>query len=174
MSRLAKVEILGPIALAIMIVGAEAAAMMLAARPSSIIAWYLNLEVFSVFQRSYTVIGGRLDMPFAQLALVAVPIMLFLLAGLIRRRQLFVAVANHLSFAYACFVAYAWYVTNLITAPAASLDWLQTQGVSALRFQSLIAAFNPHGLLLITMLAATFISFAASQLRYLRAVRGAR
>ena len=109
MSRLTNLQVVGPAVLFAAIAMAEGCAYALAQFPSSSWLWYLNLEVFRLFQKSHAVLGGFIDLPFSQLWLVAFPLIVSAFAGLYLRYRLLIALASNLSLVYACFIVYSWY-----------------------------------------------------------------
>jgi hypothetical protein len=172
MNRLAKLQLIGPFVLSCTVIAAEAAAHALALKPSSVVAWYLNIEIFGIFQRSHYVLSDKLNLPYFQLLLVAVPILLLAGAGAVCRRPLMVAVASNLSLIYALFLAYAWHLVETPALVAASLG--SSQIYSALSWSAFTLSSGPHGLVLMAMLIPALLSFAVSHLVYIRAVRRAR
>jgi hypothetical protein len=167
--RSAKSQLVGPIVVAVLIASAEAAAYALAEHPSSAFAWYLNLEVFGLFQRSHYVLSDRLAVPYLQLFGVALPILLLACVGAMLRRQLMVATASNLSLIYALFVAYAWHLVETPALAAASLE--SSRIYAALSWSALTLSSGPHVLVLLAMLIPCVYSSAASHLFYLRARR---
>ena len=158
MHGLARLQLIGPLVLFCAVGMAEAAAYALADTPSSALLWYLNLEVFGIFRRSRAFLADYVSLPFAQLMLVA-PLAILAMAGLARRRRLLAAISSNLSFVYAIFVLFCWHYWNSIgQVRAASLAMVQVPTGSALY-------------LLATLLAASFLSFAASHYIYIRLLR---
>src|SRR5262245_26192603 len=98
MMRLAKLQLIGPVALFVAIAAAEAAAYGLAQSPSSQTLWYVNIEVFGVFQRSHYHLSNYVDVQYLQLFAVALPLLCAGLVGYAVRQQLLLAVASNLSF----------------------------------------------------------------------------
>jgi hypothetical protein len=154
---------------AAMIAAAEAAAYALAQKPSSAFAWYLNLEVFGLFQRSHYVLSDRFAIPYFQLFGVALPILFLACFGAARRRPLMVAAASNLSLIYALFLAGAWHLVETPALVAASLD--SSRLYAALSWSALTLSSGPHVLVLLAMLIPCLYSSAASHLFYLRAGR---
>jgi len=171
MTRLAKLQLIGPLVLAFTIIAEELATYLLACNPSSEFAWYLNLNLFGIFQRSHSVLSEHFGGPYLQLIYVAAPILLLASGGYAFRLRLPVAVASNLSFAYAFFLAYAWYRAAVPSQQAASLGatgYDSVMNLSAVNWTS-----GPHVYVLAALLIPSVFSFAASHLLYLRAVRGA-
>src|SRR5262245_14239522 len=98
MSRLAKLELVGPVVLALVIIAAELATCMLAWRPFSAFAWYLNLELFGIFQHSHFTLSQYAAVPYLQVWFIALPILMLAAAGVACRSRLPVALASNLSF----------------------------------------------------------------------------
>src|SRR5262245_33400350 len=126
MTKLAKLQLIGPLVLALAIVLAELAAQFLATFPASTFAWYLTLEVFGIFQRSHYVLSDAFDVPFFQLLFVAMPLMALAGAAMWTRRSILIAATSHLGFIYACFVGYTWHLVTTPSLRAASLTTSQT------------------------------------------------
>ena len=89
MSKLAKLQLIGPFVLACTIIAAELATYLLAWMPSSELAWYLNLEVFGVFQRSHYILSERFSVPYFQMLFIAAPIMLLACGGFAPNPELY-------------------------------------------------------------------------------------
>lgn len=170
MTRLAKLQIIGPIVLALTIAAEEIAAGMLAWKPSSEFAWYLNLHVFGIFQRSHYMLSEYFGVPYFQLLFIALPIVLLASTGIGLRARLPVAVASNLSFAYAFFLAYSWYGTQAPAPRAASLG--DTAYDSVFNLSALNLTLGPHVYVLAALIIPALFSAAASHLMYFRAVRG--
>jgi hypothetical protein len=159
MRRLAYLQLVGPIVVLVAVAAADSASWALSQSPSSALLWYLNLEVFSPFRRSRWVLSDVGSFPFAQLLLIAGPLALLALLGIVLRRNLLVAVASNLSLAYAGFLFASWYT------------WTSYGEVS---FASLTAVHVPTSgnfYLFVVLLIASMVSFSASHLFYIRAVR---
>ena len=171
MTRLAKLQLIGPFVLAFTLIAEELATYLLAWNPSSEFAWYLNLKLFGIFQRSHYVLNDHLGIPYLQLLLVAAPILLLAFGGSALRLRLAVAAASNLSFAYAFFLAYAWYSAEAPSLQAASLG--ATGYDSVMNLSALNLTFGPHMCVLAVLLIPSLLSFTASHLLYLRAVRQA-
>ncbi len=169
--QLAKLQLVGPFVVAAMIIAAEAAAYALAQRPSSALAWYLNIEVFGLFQRGHYVLSDRFALPYFQLVGVALPILFLAGGGLACRGPLMVATASNLSLVYALFLAYAWHLVETPALVAASLGSPPLYAV--LSWSAVTLSSGLHALILLTMLIASLFSCTASHLSYLRAVRQA-
>lgn len=169
MTRLAKLQLIGPFVLAITIIAAEIAAYLLALKPSSAAAWYLNIEIFGIFQRSHYVLNNTFDVPYFQLLFVAIPMLMLSCLGVISRRQFLIAGASHFSFIYAFFIAYTWYIVGMPSLQAASLA--QAQYSSVLSLSALNVSARPQVIVMLVLFFASLLSFAGSQIHYARAVR---
>lgn len=169
MARLAKLQLIGPFALALTIIAAELAAYWLNCKPSSELAWYLNLTTFGIFQRSHSVLSEHFGIPYLQLLFVATPILLLAYGGFALRLRLPAALASNLSCAYVFFLMYACYGANSSSTPAASLA--ATAYRSVVSFSALNFASGPQAFTLSAVLIPSLLSFAASHLLYFRAVR---
>ena len=170
MTGLAKLQIVGPIVISAVILAEELAAYALGVKPSSEFLWYLNLQLFSIFQKSHYVFSGHFAFPYFQLLFVAVPLLLLTLFGLAFRRALLLAVASNLSLVYSCFLAYAWHTVESPSQQAASLAGLLPFTTLNLSAQTLPA--GPHAYVLMALLIPTLLSFTASHVMYIRAARG--
>ena len=168
MTRLFKLQFLGPLALFVATLSAEIAARALAYAPSSKVLWFINLRMFGIFQRSdallsyvmpnYATINGF------QLFGVALPIFSLACFGLVARSRfplIFARVpliiATHLSVAYAAFLVLSWQV-----------------GVPTWTQASLRPIAVPTGAgfyVLATIVGACLLSFVLSHVVYLLAVR---
>jgi hypothetical protein len=168
MSRLAKLQLAGPVLLALVIVAEELAAYWLAHRPSSALAWYLNLELFGIFQQTHAMLAGVWNMPCLQLILVAAPILMLAVSGVAFGGRLPLAMASNLSLVYALFLAYVWYGIRL---PSLQASLGASVYDAVFNFSATKPALGPHVWLVATLLLATLLSSAAAHLQYLRAVR---
>src|SRR5258708_22780471 len=108
MNRLFKLQFLGPLALFVATACAELAARALSYAPGSEILWFVNLRLFGIFQRSYGVLSGFVAIDGFQLFGIALPIFLLACLGLAARSRLPIALASHLSLAYAAFLLLSW------------------------------------------------------------------
>jgi len=169
MNRLAKLQLFGPFVLAITIIAAELAAYLLAAKPSSTLAWYLNIEIFGMFQRSHSVLGNFFGVQYLQLTFVAIPMLALCALSLACRHRLVIAITSHLSFIYACFVAYTWFLIGSPSLHAASLA--QSQIVSIVNLPTLNLPAGPQLAVMLMLLVTSLLSFAGSHVHYLRALR---
>jgi len=157
MGRLFKLQFLGPMALFVATLCAELAARALAYAPSSEFLWFVNLRMFGIFQRSYGLLSEVVSIPGFQLLGIALPIFLLACLGLAARSRLPLAVASHLSFAYAAFLLLSWQSPGAPTTQASLGPIAIPQGA---------------GLYVLTAILGTcLMSLAISHLLYLRAVR---
>jgi hypothetical protein len=155
-NKLFKLQFLGPLALFVATLGAEIAARALEYAPRSEILWFINLQMFGIFQRSYALLSYVAVDGF-QLFGIALPIFALACAGLASRSRLPLALATHLSVAYVAFLVLSWQ-TGLPSTTQASLG--------------AIAVPTGAGLfVLVTIVGACLSSFVLSHLVYLHAVR---
>jgi len=157
MSRLFKLQFLGPLALFLATLSAELAVRALAYAPSSELLWFVNLKMFGIFQRSYYMLSEFVSMQGFQLFGIALPIFLLACYGLAARRRLPLAMASNLSFAYAALLLFSW----------------QSPGPQATQASlGFIAVPTGAGFYVLTaILGTSLVSFAISHLLYLRAAR---
>jgi hypothetical protein len=156
MNRLFKLQFLGPLALFVATLCAELAARALSYAPSSEILWFVNLRMFGIFQRSAGLLSELVAINGFQLFGIALPIFLLACLGLAARFKLPLALASHLSLAYAAFLLLSW-------QPGAT-----TTQASLVPF----AVPSGAGFYVITgILGTCLMSFVISHLLYLRAVR---
>jgi len=156
MDRLFKLQFLGPLALFVATLCAELAARALEYAPGSEFLWFVNLRMFGIFQRSYAVLSDVVPISGFQLFGIALPVFALACFGLFAKSRLPLALATHLSAAYAGFLVISW-----------------QPGVPTTQ-ASLVPIAVPPGVglyVLASILAACFLSFALSHLHYLRAVR---
>lgn len=157
MTRSAKLQLAGPLALVCAILAAEAAAWALGQMPSSELLWYLNLRLFAGFQRSHGMISAYIDCDYAQLIAVAFPLFILALFGYLSRKQLVLAVTSNLSFVYAAFLVYAW--SDLANVP-------KTAAIASIGLP-----IGPDRYLFMILIGASSISFIVSHIIYLRSIR---
>src|SRR3954464_6323567 len=108
MNRLAKFQLLGPVALFLTVLAAEISVCALSLMPSSEALWFINLKLFLIFQRTYYIFSDVTGIPASQLLLVALPISLLACYGFIRKQTLPLAISSNLSFCYAIFLLVSW------------------------------------------------------------------
>src|SRR4051794_33666047 len=162
MSRLFKLQFLGPFSLFAATVCAELAARALEYAPSSEFLWFINLKMFGIFQRSYAMLlnlSEVVPIDGFQYVGLALPTFVFLLAclGLATKSRLPFTVATHLSVAYAGFLVLSWQA-----------------GVPTATQASLVPVAVPSGVglyVIATILGTCLLSFAITHLLYFRLVR---
>lgn len=157
MSRLFKLQFLGPLALFVATLSAELAVRALAYAPSSEFLWFVNLKMFGIFQRSFYMLSDLFSIQAFQLIGIALPIFLLACYGLAARQRLALALASNLSFAYAALLLFCW----------------QTPGPSTTQ-ASLSSIAVPSGAgfyVLAVILGTSLVSFTISHLLFLRAAR---
>jgi hypothetical protein len=157
MSRLFKLQFLGPLALFVATLSAEIAARALEYAPSSKILWFINLRMFGIFQRSHAMLSGYVAVDGLQLFGIAMPIFALACLGLVARSRLPLAVATQLSAGYATFLVLSW-----------------QGGMPATTQTSLGPIAVPTGAgfyVLATILGACLLSCVLSHLVYLLALR---
>ncbi len=155
MSRLFKLQFLGPFALFVTTLCAELAARALQYAPSSELLWFINLRMFGIFQRSHAVLSAFVPIDGFQFFGLAVPIFLLACVGLAAKARLPFTVATHLSAAYALFLVVSWHI-----------------GVPTVMQASLGTIAVPSGgqYVMATILGTCLLSFAITHLLYLCAV----
>ena len=156
MSRFVNLQFLGPAVLFIAILTAEGAAFGLAQMPTSEILWRANLEVFAVFQRSHYLLAPALDLPYAQLFVIAFPLLAIAVYGLLAGRDLALAIASNLSFVYAAFLIYIATI-NQSYPLAASLT-------------AIAVPIGPSIYLPLVLIGVSLISFFVSHCHYIRRI----
>ena len=162
MSRLFKLQFLGPFALFAATLCAELAARALDYAPSSELLWFINLRMFGIFQRSYaslSTVSEAVSIDGIKSIGIALPIVVFVLAsvGLAAKCRLPLTIATHLSVAYAGFLVLSWQA-----------------GVPNTSQASLVPIAVPSGpglYVMATILGTCLLSFAVTHLVYLRFVR---
>ena len=155
MTRLFKMQFLGPAALFAATLCAELAARALEYVPSSELLWFINLRMFGIFQRSDALLSGFVAIDAFQLFGLALPIFVLACFGLAARSRPAFTVATHLSAAYALFLIVTWHV-----------------GVPTVAQASLGAVAVPSGgqYVMATILGTCLLSFAVTHLLYFFAV----
>ncbi len=152
-----RLQLIGPLVLFGATLLAEMASFGLTQMPSSAFLWYVNLEFFRVFQKSYIILSDYAGFAFAQLWLVALPLAALAGAGVLLRQRLMIAISSNLSFVYACFLVYSWYRGGRSGAVAA---------LGAIPIPS-----GPNSYLFVLLLSASLLSLCVSHLNYIRDVR---
>jgi hypothetical protein len=156
MSRLFKLQFLGPFALFAATLCAELAARALQYAPSSKLLWFINLRMFGIFQRSDALLSYFVAIDGFQFFGLALPIFALACFGLATRSRLPFTVATHLSVVYAGFLVLSWQ-TGLQTVTQASVRPIAV----------------PPGVglyVMVTILGACLLSFAITHLLYFCAV----
>jgi hypothetical protein len=108
MIRLFNFQFLGPLVLFVATLSAELAARALAYTPTSETLWYLNLEVFGLFQRSHSALAEYVNIDGFQLFGVALPIFALACTGLLMRSRLPLALSAQFAVGYAAFLLFSW------------------------------------------------------------------
>src|SRR3954467_11069400 len=164
MSRLFKLQFLGPFVLFAATLCAELAARALQYAPSSELLWFINLRMFGIFQRSDAVLSYFVPIEGFQLFGIALPIFVLACIALAAKSRLPFTIATHLSLVCAWFLVISWQL-GVPEVTQASLGPITVpSGVGAI----------PSGVGLYvtaTILGACFLSFATTHLLYFRAVR---
>jgi hypothetical protein len=160
MRRIAMLQVVGPTALFLSVLAAEAAAFALQLAPSSTELWYINLAWFGIFQRSYYVLGSVLDLAYFQFSFVALPIFLLAVGGLVLQRQLLLAIATNLSLVFVAFLFFCW--------------WAYEPSLQQASLTAVSVPAQPDFYLCVGLLGVSLLSFVSTQNTYLRALRSAR
>jgi hypothetical protein len=166
MKRLAKLQSIGPVCLFVAVLGAEGAAWALPYSPSSEILWFVNVQTFGIFQKSYYLLSSHVSIQYLQL-LIVMPMFMIACLGLVFEYRPLLFVASNLSFLYVTFLAYAWY---LVESPPQAASLAQASYHPAI----MNMPSGPDLYMFMALLAATLPSFAASHIVYFRAVRDGR
>lgn len=156
MARLAKLQLIGPLAVFSAVVCAELAAGALARWPTSETLWRINLAWFQAFQKSSYAIETFETATCSQLWIVAAPLFVLAICGIAYKRPLLLATASNLSFVYACVVLYA--------------DCLYSRSWPKGSLPAMIMT-SASDILLLVVLVASFLSFLISHVYYIRAIR---
>jgi hypothetical protein len=157
MSRLAKLQLIGPAVLFAVVLAAETSVYALADAPSSEMLWYINLRLFPLFQRSYYMISGYTNFPAFDLIFMALPMLLLGCIGAICRCMLLLAISSNLCFVYSAFLAYAF----VLTQP----HMLQAS------LTTIVVPAGPDFYLIAILVCSSLLSFSISHLIYVRSVR---
>ena len=163
MTRITKLQLVGPIALFAIVLSAEGAAWALAQFPASEILWFINLRLFGLFQICYYLVSNKVTIPYLQF-FVAFAMLVLALTGFALKYRLLLNIASNLSFLCVCFIGYAW---SLIGSPAEAASLVeQSYAATTLTLPS-----GSDLCLFVILIGATLPSFAASHLSYFREVR---
>jgi hypothetical protein len=156
MSRLAKLQLVGPIFLLVAVIGAEGVGLALAYAPGSEALWYIKLNVFGPFRLGDDFLGTYLDLAHGQLYLIELPLFLIACGGACSKRPLALAIASNLSFLHAFLLVFGGYARESV------------------RIASLAGVADgtaPHIYLRASLLGCALLSFSASHIVCLRAIR---
>src|SRR3954454_11181112 len=104
MNRLMKLQFLGPCALFAATLCAELAARALQYFPNSELLWFVNLQMFNIFQPSDALLSYLVPIDGFQLFGLALPIFLYACFALAAKSRPMFTVATHLSAVYAGFL----------------------------------------------------------------------
>jgi hypothetical protein len=155
MSRLAKLQLIGPIFLLVAAAGAEGMASALTYAPGSEALWYLHLNVFGPFRLGDDILGTYVNIAHGQLYLIALPLFLIACGGVYSKHRLALAIASNLSFLHAAFLICAGYLQEPVRI--ASLAGIAD-------------VIAPHLCLDGGLLGCALLSFSASHIVYFRAI----
>jgi NADH:ubiquinone oxidoreductase subunit K len=156
MTKLAKLQIVGPLALLLALLAAEGAAIALAILPTSETLWYLNLQWFRMFQQSHYLLLDILKVSYSQLLTIALPLFSLGCIGLLLRRPLPLAVASNLSMIYVALVFF-------------SSTGIFTYGKQA-SINSLATVPHPNWYVLLGLASCALLSFFVSHAIYVRSI----
>ena len=163
MTRLAKIQLIGPLTLFVAVMGAEGATWALVQSPSSEILWFINLQVFGLFQKCHYFLSSHVHIPYFQF-FIALSLFVIAFSGLVFKNRFFLPLASNLSFTYVGFAAYAWYLVGSPSHAASLAD--QTYQPAMMTLPS-----GPDLWMFLVLLGASLLSFVASHVFYIRAVR---
>jgi len=155
MSRPATIQFIGPAVVFVTVLSAEGAAAALSHAPASRLLWYLNLELFGIFQQSHYFFVTYVDIAYFQLLFIALPLMVLASYGLHRERSLALALASNLSCVYASFLVYTWCLACLPRTAS-----LVAMHVSA----------GPDLFLCAVLLGSSLLSFVVAHMTYIRSL----
>jgi hypothetical protein len=158
MNRLAKLQLIGPLAVFVAALAAEFAAAALARWPSSEMLWRVNLEWFRAFQKSSYVLSGYEITNHSQFWIIASPLIAISFCGIVLKRPLLIAAGSNLSLVYTSFVLYVAYLYE------------QPWRMVSLSLVNILS--DPNFVLCFLLVATSFLSFAVSHFVYIRAVLG--
>jgi hypothetical protein len=163
MTRLGKLQLIGPFALFAAVLGAEGAAWALAQSPASETLWFINLRLFGIFQTNHYLLSNYFDTHYLQLFMV-LPVLLTACLGMIFRWRPLLPAASNLSFLYVAFMAYAWYIVE--SPPQAASLAEQSYHPAMMMMPS-----GTNLYMFLALFGVTLPSFVASHIAYFRAVR---
>jgi len=147
MSRLARLQIIGPVTLFAALLAAEIAAHALAAYPSSQTLWSINLRLFGIFQTGHEVLSSQIKIEHFQFGGIGLPLFVTACYGFVFNRRLALAIASSLTFIFVAFLLCGCYLYDH--------SWHQT---------SFVVTAVP-------LLGASLLSCVVSHMTYLRACR---
>jgi len=156
-NRLFNLQFLGPLALFVATLSAELESKALTYAPGSEFLWFINLRMFGIFQRSYAALSEFVAIDGFQLFGIALPIFAMACSGLVAKARHPLALATHLSIAFAAFLVLSLQTPVEVTTQA-----------------SLVYIAVPPGAgfyVMVSILGTCLVSFTISQLLYLRLVR---
>ncbi len=152
MTRSVTLQLLGPVALSMAIVGAESAQAALNWAPSSGWLWYFNMNWFAVFQQSHYAIEATFG-GCAQSLVVAAPLLTIAILGTRLRRRFLLATSSNLTLAFVVF---------------AGLSWVRAEAPLQPSLLQAFARAATDTILLAALASVCLLSFAVSHLDYLR------
>jgi hypothetical protein len=155
MSRLARLQLIGPVVLLVAVAGAEGVGLALGHAPGSEALWYIHLNVFGPLRLGDHMLGTYMDTAHGQLYLIELPLFLLACGGVYSKCPLALAIATNLCFVHAVVLAYAGFVREPI-GPGL-LARIGDVGV-------------PQLYLYASLLGCALLSFAASHIVYFRAI----
>ncbi len=164
MTKLAKLQLIGPVVVFLAVLAAEGAAYALAYSPASEFLWYVNLKLFGMFQRSYYVLSNHVDIGAFQFLFIALPLFLAAVFGVAFKRPLALAIASNLSFVYASFVVYSSYMLDGVSREA-------SLSVAGARAVALTIPPSPYLYMMAALVGSSLLSFVISHIAYFRAFR---
>ena len=155
MSRLARLQLIGPAVLLLGIASAEITALGLGRDPASEILWHAHVTL-GPLRHGNDILSALLGSTHGQLALIGMPLLLMISGGFYFRSALPLAVASNVTFVYASFLFYAWHARDSVR-------------VTSITGVANVAA--PDLYLGLALLACALMSSVVSHILYLRAIR---
>ena len=149
-------QLIGPSIIFATALSADAAALALSKYPTSEFLWYVNLEWFSVFQRSYYFLPEWLSCAKVSIVLAAPIFVVAWLAYCFELRFL-LAVGSNFGFIYAALLCYASSRVGT-EEPTASLGFVHLPS-------------GPNLYLIFVLFTGSLLSFALSHLGYVHSIR---
>ena len=157
MKTLSAFQLLGPMALFAALAAAEAASCALQFAPQSEWLWYVNLNWFSLFQRSHYCLQAVTGGDLGQFSCVAAPLAALAAVGVIFKRSLLLALSSNLSFVYIAFLATVW--GDFKGPPQASL------------LGAFPVSLEPNMFVLSLLIGLSLVSFSVSHIAYVMKLR---